>query len=90
MMSDRFKLFFESKCVACGETLLNKEKVVCFICDHEMSTIKQSTFEKDHPFWGRTSVDRVFSYTTYLKTGSAETLLHKFKYQGIKEISIMV
>jgi ComF family protein len=82
-------LIYPRICQGCGEYLILHENHICTSCLYELPRTNFHTKE-DNPvarlFWGRTNIKRASSFFYFNKGGKYQKLIHKFKYQGKKEI----
>ena len=91
ILKDLLQFFFPELCVACGQLLTSKEKVLCTSCFYH---IPRTDFHKfsDNPvsqlFWGRAKIESATSWFYYFKGSAYQSLIHKLKYNGRKDIGI--
>jgi len=91
ILKDLFQFFFPELCVACGQLLTSKEKILCTSCFYH---IPRTDFHKftDNPvsqlFWGRIRIESATSWFYYFKGSAYQSLIHKLKYNGRKDIGI--
>ena len=89
ILKDLLQFFFPELCVACGQLLTSKEKVLCTSCFYH---IPRTDFHKfsDNPvsqlFWGRVKIEYATSWFYYFKGSAYQSLVHKLKYNGRKDI----
>jgi ComF family protein len=89
ILNDLLQFFFPELCVACGQLLTSKEKVLCTSCFYH---IPRTDFHKfsDNPvsqiFWGRVKIEYATSWFYYFKGSSYQSLIQKLKYKGRKDI----
>ena len=86
-------LFYPRVCAACGEILLNNEKVVCLKCRY---TLPHTGYElhADNPmaqtFYGRVKFHAVTSCFFFAKSGKVQHLIHQLKYKGNKDAGVFL
>ena len=91
ILQDLLHFFFPELCVACGQLLTLKEKVLCTSCFYHLP---RTDFHKfiDNPvaqlFWGRVKIEYATSWFYYFKGSKYQTLIHKLKYNGRKDIGL--
>ena len=84
-----YELFYPNLCVACETHLLNQEKLICTKC---LYNLPKTNYHKeiDNPvsqlFWGRTKIEYATAYYFFNKGSKYQDMMHKFKYNGLKEI----
>jgi ComF family protein len=89
ILSDFLGLFFPRICASCNDNLFRNEKLLCTRCLYELpKTNYQNDPENEvaQMFWGRVPVKHAMAYCYFHKKGHLQTLLHKLKYKGQKEI----
>lgn len=88
-LADFFQLFYPNICAACGEKLLNQEKVICTRC---LVDLPRTNFhlEHDNPvsqlFWGRVNVQNATALFRFQKGSRFQDLLHLLKYNGRQDV----
>ena len=88
---DILNLVYPVKCEVCGRLLAEGESVICSICYLQLP---RTNYHRDdlNPmiqiFWGRAKVLRASSYFFFYKGSPFQSLLHKLKYKGNKNIGI--
>jgi ComF family protein len=91
ILKDLFQFFFPELCVACGQLLTSKEKVLCTSCFYHLPRTDFHKFN-DNPvsqlFWGRVKIEYASSWFYYFKGSIYQSLIHKLKYKGRKDIGI--
>lgn len=86
-------LFFPNICCSCNGFLLQGEELVCRKC---LYNLPKTNFhdEKDNIveqiFWGRADVKRATAFFYYVKGMKHQKLIHKMKYQGTKELGVVL
>jgi ComF family protein len=83
-------LFYPRLCVLCNGNLLIAEKHICTACELDLP-LTNFHLEKDNSlekiFWGRTQLNRSFSFVYFKKGGAVQRMLHQLKYKGNTELS---
>lgn len=80
-------------CLLCGNDLLKGEQIICSICIYKLP---KTDFHKSRPnvlnelFVGRLEIEQVASFLSFRKEGSAQELIHHFKYKNRKEIGFFM
>ncbi|MCG8410900.1 MAG: ComF family protein [Bacteroidales bacterium] len=93
LFKDFLNLFFPDLCLACNSHLLNNEKLICFKCLFELP---KTQFHKNpnNPvamlFWGRTKIEMATAFFYFNKGSKYQDMMHKFKYNGYKEIGLVL
>jgi ComF family protein len=91
ILKDLLQFFFPELCVACGQLLTSKEKVLCTSCFYHLPRTDFHKFS-DNPvsqlFWGRVKIESATSWFYYFKGSAYQSLIHKLKYNGRKDIGI--
>ena len=76
-------------CAVCGTNLVRGEQCLCLSC---LNDIPQTNYHltTDNPiekrFWGKVPVFRATAFFFFQKGSSFQTVLHRLKYKGDKEI----
>ena len=84
-------LIYPNLCVACGNSLVGNEKVICLSCRYKIP--KTNYWETDdnavsQSFYGRIYLQKACSYFFFNKGSIYRKLIHKLKYNGQKDIGI--
>lgn len=93
LFDDALNLIWPSLCASCRNRLFRNEDTICFHC---LSKLPRTNFhlwpENDFQqlFWGRVKVMYATSYFFFHKKSIFRKLIHKLKYQGEKEIGIVL
>ncbi|MBN1340697.1 MAG: ComF family protein [Bacteroidales bacterium] len=86
---DFIALLYPRICPSCGYALFRNEKVICTRCLYKLP---RTGFHLSDPnpvsglFWGRVHVEYGASMLWYRKGNRVQTLIHRFKYKGVREI----
>jgi ComF family protein len=89
MWDDFISLLFPRLCYACGNHLIKNENVICIQC---YISIPRTNYHltTDNPveqlFWGRCQITKAAAFSFYNKGSRIRKLIHKLKYNGIREI----
>ena len=82
-------LFYPRLCVACGETLHEKEQFFCLACFQNLPETNFHLFD-DNPlvyrFMGRVHIVAVASLLFYKKGNMTQNILYHLKYKGNNEL----
>lgn len=93
VIKDFFKLFFPDNCPGCGQSFLRGEKHVCLQCLYGLHKTQYHN-DPENPiaknFWGKTDFVAVTAVYFFQKGQVLQRLLHQLKYNGCKEIGIML
>jgi len=91
LFKDFLQFFFPELCVACRELLTSKEKILCTSCFYHLPRTDFHRFS-DNPvsqlFWGRVKIETCTAWFYYFKGSSYQSIIHKLKYNGRKDIGI--
>jgi ComF family protein len=89
LFDDFIDLLYPRVCLACGNSLFSKEKIICTSCIYKLPKTNFHT-EKENPlskiFLGRINIESVAAYYLFKKGSKVQHLLHQFKYKGNREI----
>jgi ComF family protein len=89
--NDLLNLFFPNICQACGQPLLQQEKVICFSCLYKLPKTGFH-LHADNPvsrvFWGRVDLNAATSFLFFSKGGKVQHLIHSLKYKGNRETGL--
>lgn len=92
-IADFLNLFYPNNCVVCHNGLARGEEVICTSCLYH---IPRTRFwnDADNPvaktFWGRANIENACSFFLFTKGSRYQKLLHQLKYNGRKDIGIML
>lgn len=91
MLSDFISLFYPRICEGCGQPLLKHEETICSACE---LSLPRTDFSKEliNPvmkiFLGRVDLQAATALYFFHKGNRLQGLMHKLKYNGIKEIGV--
>ena len=89
LWEDLVNLVYPGVCAGCGNSLYKQERHICLKCLYKLP---KTGFHKvqDNPvsmlFWGRARIVNGAAYCYFHKKGLLQTLVHKLKYTGYKEL----
>lgn len=93
LINNLLSLFYPRLCAACGDALQQNETCICLNC---MLHLPETQFHKEHfnplrqVFDGRVAVEEVTAFMSYKKANNVQKILHNLKYNGQKEIGIIL
>ena len=89
LWDDFISLLFPRLCYACVNHLIRNENLICTGC-YVLIPRTNYHLQPENPveqlFWGRCLIERAAAFSYYAKGSRIRNLIHKLKYQGIKEI----
>lgn len=87
------ELIFPEICVACGEHLTSKERVLCASCTFQLPQTRYH-FMADNPveeiFWGRVPIEHATAYCYFVKGGRLQRMLHALKYHKRQDVGLVM
>jgi ComF family protein len=89
LWEDFISLLLPRLCHACGDHLLRNEHLICTQC---FISIPRTNYHltRGNPveqlFWGRCLINRAAAFSYYSRGSRIRRLIHRLKYDGIKEI----
>lgn len=93
LLRDFAGLFYPNLCIACGFRHPPRKSLLCTNCrinlpraDH-LSSLENELSER---FWGRVPIHSAAAMFRFTKGGKVQRLLHRLKYQGRKEIGLLL
>ncbi|MDA3954624.1 MAG: ComF family protein [Bacteroidales bacterium] len=92
-LNDFFNLFFPDICIVCNSHLVNQEDLICTKCLYNLPKThyhKEIENPVSQMFWGRTKLEYATGFFTFNKDSKYQTMMHKFKYHGNKEIGYVL
>jgi ComF family protein len=95
VLSDFVSLIFPRTCLACLEPLARGEDHICTGCRAQLPyTDYHRLPERENPlarrFWGKVPVRHALSYLRFLRHGRVQHLLHQLKYQGQRDVGLVL
>jgi ComF family protein len=88
-LSDFAALLFPELCMACGESLIATEKLLCTDCHYSLPFTNfhlQPDNVVARQFWGKIDLQGAYALYYFAKGGKVQNLMHHFKYNGIHRI----
>src|SRR6478735_3615500 len=86
-------LLFPKLCIGCNRSLLKNEDAICSSCVYDLPRTHYH-LQKDNPlekvFWGRTPIEKAFSFLYFKKGNITQHILHELKYKGNKELGALI
>lgn len=82
-------LIYPRTCAACGNILLNNEKVLCLSCYAELPRTRfhnNPENEVARIFWGRVLLSNVTSFIFFNKDSNYRKILHELKYNDQRQV----
>lgn len=94
-LSDFVGLIFPQVCLACEEPLARGEDHLCTMCRAQLPfTDYHRLPANENPlarrFWGKVPIRYALSYLRFLRRGRVQHLLHQLKYQGQRDIGLVL
>ncbi len=92
-LSDLLGLFFPNVCVACGNSLVSQEEILCTSCLYKLPETGFHMHDDNliaETFWGRVELHAATSYLFFSKEGMVQKLMHALKYKGRKEVGVFL
>ena len=91
ILNDLLNLLFPITCAACGNVLMNNERVMCLSCNYYLPRTNFH-LEPDNPvaviFWGRVRIENATAFYYFNKASRYRHLIHELKYRGRKDIGL--
>lgn len=88
---DLTSFFFPEYCPVCGEVLFIPDQVICLLCENRLPATGYIN-DPENPvaqlFWGRVELEGATSLFRFEKGSKYQTLLHRLKYKGEKNIGV--
>lgn len=88
-LADFVSLLFPELCVACRESLVANEHLLCADCRFNLPYTNfhlQPDNIVARQFWGKVEVEAAFALFYFTKGGKIQNMLHQFKYKGQQQI----
>jgi ComF family protein len=89
--TDFFSLVYPRICACCGNSLWEKEEVICRICEYHLPKTNDY-LEWINPvsklFWGRARIHAAAAFLLFNKGNKVQKLMHQLKYKGRKDIGV--
>ncbi|MFH1320343.1 MAG: ComF family protein [Bacteroidota bacterium] len=93
MLRDFISLIYPHICMSCGKSLFRKEACICTYCKYHLPRTNFHLVEENpisRLFWGKVNINTAASYYHFNKGSKVQRLIHRFKYNGQKEIGIAI
>lgn len=88
---DILHLIYPEMCLACQSELSSFEQHLCALCKNELHYTDFENYQEDSPldklFWGRISVNTLFSLLYYKKNDQSQAILHHLKYYNRPDLA---
>ncbi len=88
-LADFVSLLFPELCVACGESLMSNEHLICTGCLYNLP-FTNFHLQPDNivarQFWGKIKLEGAYALYYFTKGGKIQNLMHHFKYKGVRQI----
>jgi ComF family protein len=88
-----FSLFYPRLCASCGRPLVENEDTVCLHCLYHLPRFAYQSSEDNELarlFWGRLPITYAAAGFVFASGGSLQTLVHKLKYEGRRQVGIVL
>jgi len=88
-LADFVSLLFPELCVACRESLVANEHLLCTDCRFNLPYTNfhlQADNIVARQFWGKINIDAAFALYYFNKGGKIQNMLHQLKYNGQQQI----
>jgi ComF family protein len=85
-LGDFIALIFPELCQACGENLVQGERLICTACTYDLPYTNfhmQPDNVVARQFWGRIDVAMVYVLLYFAKGGKVQKMMHRFKYRNM-------
>ncbi len=89
MIKDFFNLIFPRCCLACQKALISEELLLCTHCRLGLPVTNYHLWEENPllmRFYGKITVNGIYSYLKFIKGGITQKVLHKIKYENYPEL----
>lgn len=93
LLKDFISLFFPRACIGCKKILITSEIHICLHCRLSLPLFNNDSGSNNKLKNKLSSIEglnQTFSYLIYNKTGIAQKLLKKLKYEGVEEIGYLL
>lgn len=93
LIDDFLSLLFPRSCEICGNSLCKNETLICTYCLGKLPYTHWHK-DKDNPLhavlWGKVPIQGITAMFYFHHGNRVQTLLHKFKYKGVRELGVYV
>lgn len=87
--ADFISLIFPQLCVACRESLMANEDLLCTDCLYNLP-LTDFHLQPDNivarQFWGKLNIKSAYALYYFNKGGNIQNMMHQFKYNGVQRI----
>jgi len=93
ILTDFISLFFPRYCLACSESLVKGEEILCTNCLLELPKTNYHLLQEnpiEEKLFGRIPVRHGWAFLKFKKRGTVQHLLHQLKYNNHPEIGIVL
>ena len=84
-------LLFPDLCLVCEREIPRNQQKICSFCETELPFTHFTQSNDKSPleqlFWGRVQIEHVYSWLTYQRETSTQTLLHQIKYKDKPQLA---
>ncbi|MFA7275017.1 MAG: ComF family protein [Crocinitomicaceae bacterium] len=84
-------LLFPDLCLVCEREIPQNQQKICSFCETELPFTHFTQSNDKSPleqlFWGRVRIEHVYSWLTYQRETSTQTLLHQIKYKDKPQLA---
>jgi competence protein ComFC len=93
LINDFMSLIYPRSCEACGQPLFRHERLICNLC---ILRLPKSDFHLKYPntlsqtLGGRVPLEKTLCLYVFEKSGKVQRMVHAIKYQGQKELAILL
>lgn len=90
-LKDFYSLFFPNLCNACGESLVNSEKLICTRCLYQLPYTNYHFFADNKlakQFWGKERIENATAFLFFKHGGRVQRLMHQLKYNNVPELGL--
>jgi len=88
-LADFISLIFPQLCVACQESLIANEELLCTNCLYNLPFTNFHLNANNivaSQFWGKVPVKAAYALYYFTKGGKVQNMMHQFKYNGMQQI----
>lgn len=93
MLSDFISLFFPRCCMACSNSLVKGEEIICLKCDYDLPKTNSHLIEANFiaiKFYGKVPLRDAVAFYRFSKQGKVQRLLHRLKYNNQPDIGELI
>lgn len=92
-LADFIALIFPDLCAACNGQLIKGEQVICTHCRYDLPYTNFHQHKDNivaRQFWGKLKVEHAYALLYFTKGGKVQNMVHRFKYDGEKQIGVLL